>query len=197
MNPRTLQVAARIIGLVRSEVANSASLPRRCGGTPSSGSTSVHGENHREITWEITHWEALGKHWEIMVPSYFRGSIGKQLGEALGNHPHHDFFESEMVRGWMIMAIMLLWRWPWPLGTWMISKFMDSLGHSILRKCQLMVSHIIERERYIYIYRYMYMCNLNISQPSFMIKSQGLSTHRCKPPFCSLTTLYHILALDC
>jgi hypothetical protein len=21
-------------------------------------------------------------------------------------------FESEMVRGWMIMAIMLLWRWP-------------------------------------------------------------------------------------
>ena len=119
-----------------------------------------------------------------MVPSYFRGSIGKQLGE-----------EGSSSSPWFLSQKWWGAGWSWPSccygdgqnwGTWMISKFIIFLGHSILRQCQLMVSHIID----------MYMCNLNISQPSFMIESQGLSTHRCKPPFWSLTTLYHILALD-
>ena len=61
-------------------------------------------------------------------------------------------FESEMVMGWMIMAIMLLWRWPkiGKVDDQMISKLIF-LGHSILRQCQLMVSHIIDMYRYVYV----------------------------------------------
>lgn len=106
---RTLQVAARIIGLVRSEVVNSASLPRRCGGgKPSSGSTSVHGENHRENIGKSLGKSHIEKHWGSIGKSWLLRIFGEALGNNLGKH-------------WEIILTMIFlsqkwcgagWSWP-------------------------------------------------------------------------------------